>query len=169
MTDGAACTGIIAEEYINNNQALMIANADQWIDIDIDDYLNVMVSNKFDGLIMTMKANDKKWSFVELDERGLVSNVVEKVAVSDEATVGVYNYKHGSAFCRHAKQMILENQRINGEFYVAPVYNYMIAADKARIGIYNVGSEANGMYGLGTPSDLELFKKLPVFSKALLF
>lgn len=169
VTEGAACTVMVAEKYINNDQALMIANADQWVDIDIDDYLDVMANDDLDALIMTMKADDAKWSFVELDEQGMVTNVVEKVVVSDEATVGIYNYKHGRYFCRCAKQMIAENQRKNGEFYVAPVYNYMLEEDKTRVGIYNIGCEAKGMYGLGTPSDLELFKNLPVFVKAISF
>ncbi|WP_246579888.1 hypothetical protein [Candidatus Sodalis endolongispinus] len=148
---------------------MMIANSDQWVDIAIDDYLAGLVKNDLDGLIMTMKADDAKWSYVELGEREMVINVVEKIVVSDEATVGVYNYKHGKDFCRCVKQMMERNQRINGEFYVAPAYNYMLAEERSRIGIYNVGREADGMYGLGTPSDLELFKSLPVFAKAVSF
>lgn len=169
VTEGAACTVMCAEEYINNEHALMIANSDQWVDIAIDDYLAEMAKHNLNGLIMTMKADDAKWSYVELNEWGMVVNVVEKVVVSDEATVGVYNYKQGKDFCRCVKQMVERNQRINGEFYVAPAYNYMLAEDRSRIGIYNVGSEADGMYGLGTPSDLELFKRLPVFAKAVSF
>ncbi|WP_456310196.1 glycosyltransferase family 2 protein [Serratia proteamaculans] len=169
ITEGAACTVMYAEEYIDNDQALMIANSDQWVDININDYLNTMTADDLDGLIMTMKADDAKWSFVEMNEQGMVTNVVEKVVVSDEATVGIYNYKHGKDFCRHVKQMIAKNERSNGEFYVAPVYTYMFEEDNARIGIYNIGSEAKGMYGLGTPADLDLFKSLSVFNKAVTF
>ena len=52
--------------------------------------------------------------------------------------------------------MILDDIRSNNEFYVAPVYNNLIK-DSLKIGIFNVGTEGNGMHGLGTPKDLDLF------------
>lgn len=169
ITEGAACTVLCAEEYINSSDPLMIANSDQWIDIDINDYLAYIDNEKLDGLIMTMKANDPKWSFAELNNDGYVTRVVEKEVVSDEATVGIYNFKHGADFCRNAHKMISSNERTNGEFYVAPVYTWMYRDEKAVIGVYNIGEEANGMYGLGIPSDLNLFLSLDVSKKALDF
>lgn len=169
ITEGAACTVMCAKEFIDNEDPLMIANSDQWIDIDINDYLAYMDDNDLDGLIMTMKADDPKWSYAELDNNGLVKKVVEKVVVSDEATVGIYNYKKGADFCKNVLTMIKNEERTNGEFYVAPVYTLMVNNDKAKIGIYNIGEEANGMYGLGIPSDLELFLSLDVSSRALDF
>jgi len=61
--------------------------------------------------------------------------------------------------------MIAKDIRVNGEFYVAPVYNEMIAKG-ANIGYFDIGSVDHGMYGLGTPSDLESFLKLPLSSQA---
>lgn len=169
ITEGAACTVMCAEAYIDNTHPLMIANSDQWVDVDINDYLSKMDEDGLDGLIMTMKAGDAKWSYAKVNDEKKVTAVVEKVVVSDEATVGIYNYKHGNEFCRHVKAMIAKDERSNGEFYVAPVYTYMYEQDNANIGIYNVGEEANGMYGLGTPADLELFKTLTVYHKAISF
>ena len=161
VTQGAACTVLLAEKFINNAQPLMIANSDQWIDIDINNYLNYQAESKIDGLIMTMKASDNKWSFVKLNKENYVTKVVEKEIISDEATVGIYNFKKGSFFCNAAKKMIKKERLVNGEFYVAPVYNEMIA-EKSKIGIYNIGSLNAGMYGLGTPNDLEHFLKLKI-------
>ncbi|HDT5220580.1 TPA: glycosyltransferase family 2 protein [Enterobacter roggenkampii] len=169
ITEGAACTVMCAEELINNDEPLMIANSDQWIDIDINDYLNYMKHEDLDGLIMTMKADDPKWSYAEMNENNHVTRVVEKEVVSDEATVGIYNYKKGADFCRSVKRMIALDQRSNGEFYVAPAYTLMYENEGAKIGIYNIGEEANGMYGLGIPADLELFLSLDVSRKALDF
>ena len=112
-----------------------------------------------------MKACDPKWSFVGLGEDLLVTRVVEKEVISDEATVGVYNFKNGSEFVRAAEHMIKKNLRVNNEFYVAPAYNQLIKLGK-RVGVFNVGKEADGMYGLGIPSDLDLFVGLPVCDKA---
>lgn len=169
VTDGAACTVLCAQHLIDNDQPLMIANSDQWIDIDINDYLNYMDHEKLSGLIMTMSANDPKWSYAELNEDGKVIRVVEKEVVSEEATVGIYNFKHGADFCRSAQKMIDLDERTNGEFYVAPVYTWMYRDDNANIGVYNIGAEANGMYGLGIPADLKLFLSLDVAKKALDF
>ncbi len=156
LTDGAACTVLSARHLIDNNEPLMIANSDQYIDASIDEYLEQINAQQLDGLIMTMTANDPKWSFVGLNDQNLVTTVVEKQVISDEATVGIYNFTKGSDFVRAADQMIAKDLRVNNEFYVAPTYNQLID-EGARVGIYNIGQEAAGMYGLGTPSDLQLF------------
>jgi NDP-sugar pyrophosphorylase family protein len=163
LTEGAACTVLAAKEYIANDDALMIANSDQYVDVNMDRYLAAM--NGLDGLIMTMKADDPKWSFVGLDKNNLVTRVVEKEAISDEATVGIYNFRRGKDFTDGAEAMIKANLRVNNEFYVAPVYNQLIEAGQ-KIGIYNIGSVDNGMYGLGIPADLEAFLKLPLSRRA---
>jgi dTDP-glucose pyrophosphorylase len=168
VTEGAACTVLLAKEFINNDEPLMIANSDQWVDTDINDYLETMNRENADGLIMTMWANDPKWSFVRFNEKHEIIEVVEKEVVSNEATVGIYNYKHGKDFVRAAEQMIAKNYRVNGEFYVAPVYNELIREGK-KIIIYNIGKEADGMYGLGTPSDLKLFESLPISKRSINF
>ena len=165
VTEGAACTVLLAREHIDTDAPLMLANSDQWVDVDIDTYLDAMRRNRADGLIMTMRADDPKWSFVGLDDDGLVTRVVEKQVISPEATVGIYNFRRGSDFVRGADQMIAKNLRVNNEFYVAPVYNELIG-DGARIAIYNVGCEGDGMYGLGIPSDLDRFLASPVSLRA---
>lgn len=164
ITEGAACTVLAAKEIINNESPLMIANSDQFIDTSIDLYLKKIEELNLDGLIMTMNANDPKWSYVKLDDLGCASYVAEKNVISSEATVGIYNFKKGCDFVNAAEKMILDDIRSNNEFYVAPVYNNLIK-DSLKIGIFNVGSEGNGMHGLGTPKDLDLFlqNKSPTF------
>ena len=152
ITEGAACTVLLAEPYIDNSDPLMIANSDQYVDTDINGYLAAI--GAYDGLIMTMPANDPKWSYIQYDENGFVTQVREKEVISDQATVGIYNYKHGSDFVKYAHQMIDKNIRVNNEFYVAPVYNEMIEAGMMLV-FKNVG---DGMYGLGVPEDLDIFK-----------
>jgi dTDP-glucose pyrophosphorylase len=165
VTEGAACTVLLAREYIDSNDALMLANSDQWVDVAIDQYLATMDRDGADGLIMTMQADDPKWSFVGLDAQGFVTRVVEKEVISNEATVGIYNFRHGADFVRAAEQMVAKDLRVNNEFYVAPVYNELIEFG-ARISIHNVGREGNGMYGLGIPADLDQFLSKPVSLKA---
>jgi dTDP-glucose pyrophosphorylase len=165
VTDGAACTVLLAEQAIDPDDALVIANSDQWVDHEMDAHLEIMRRDGLDGLIMTMTADDPKWSFVELDGARRVTNVVEKVVVSDEATVGIYTFARGGDFVRAAKAMIAAGERVNGEFYVAPVYNQLIA-EGAAVGIDNVGAVDAGMHGLGVPADYEAFLRLPLSLRA---
>ena len=156
VTEGAACTVLLAKEYIDNDDALMIANSDQYVDISIDEYIAAMGED--DGLIMTMTASEDKWSYISFDEDRHVTMVREKEVISSEATVGIYNFAHGSDYVRYAEEMVARDMRVKGEFYLAPVYNLMIDAGK-KIGFYNIGSDGNGMYGLGIPEDLQAFLK----------
>lgn len=165
VTEGQVCTVLMAQEYIDNDQALMTANSDQYIDFDINDYLKKMDADKLDGLIMTMNSNDPKWSFVRKNKNGLVVETAEKKVISNEATVGIFNFKRGRDLVQSAKQMIKDDIRVNNEFYTCPCYNYMIAESKS-IGTYNIGKENDGMYGLGIPEDLNNFLNHPVSRKA---
>ena len=163
VTEGAACTVLTAREHIDSDDALIIANSDQYVDHPMADYVTAL--GDLDGLIMTMTADDPKWSFVEKDAEDLVTRVVEKEVISDEATVGVYSFARGRDFVRAADAMIAADERVNGEFYVAPVYGQLIAAG-GRIGTVSIGSVGAGMYGLGTPADLDAFLALPLSAEA---
>ena len=98
VTEGAACTCLLAKEFINNDYSLMIANCDQYIETNINNYIDALTDSSADGLIMTMKAHDEKWSFIKINEQNKVTLVVEKKMVSDEATVGIYNFRYGKDF-----------------------------------------------------------------------
>ena len=165
VTEGAACTVLAARDLIDSDEPLMIANSDQYIAASIDAYLADMTQRQLDGLIMTMTANDPKWSFASTTPDGLVTKVVEKQVISEDATVGIYNFAHGRDFVAAAEAMIADDERVNGEFYVAPVYNRMVASNR-RIGIYGIGTDGKGMHGLGTPADLAQFLALPLSVQA---
>ena len=165
LTDGAACTVLTVKDQINTDQQLMIANCDQYIDINIDDYLQAFENSAADGFIMTMTATDPKWSFARVDDQGCVTEVREKQPISQEATVGLYNFAKGADFVAGAEQMITKNICTNNEFYVAPVYNELIARGQ-RFGVYNIGSEHDGMHGIGTPDDLQIFLGHPACARA---
>lgn len=153
-TEGQACSALLAEEYIDNDDPLMIANCDQYVKVDMDDYLEEMTRRNADGLIMTLTAHNPEWSYVKLDENNVIVEVVEKEVVSDHATVGIFNFARGKDYVFATKEMIKEDFRVNGEFYVAPVYNYIIR-DGAKVVPYDIGTVGNGMYGMGTPKELK--------------
>jgi len=157
-TEGAACTVLFARRLIDSETPVVIANSDQLVEIDFKDYVEDATRRKLDGSIMTFAepGRDPKWSYAAINEHGYVTDVKEKVAVSDYATVGIYHFGSGAHYVDAALQMILENNRSNNEFYVCPVYSYSIAEGK-KIGIYNIDSAK--MHGLGTPDDLQAYLK----------
>ncbi|EED2210020.1 lipopolysaccharide biosynthesis protein, partial [Campylobacter coli] len=157
LTEGTACTVLYARKYINNDMPLMIANSDQIVDINIADFINDSFKRGLDGSILTFidKEKNPKWSFAKLNN-DLVVEIKEKEAISEFATVGIYFFNKGKIFIESAIDMIIENDRVNNEFYTCPVYNYAIKSG-AKIGIYNI--DFSKMHGIGTPEDLEKYKK----------
>ena len=156
VTEGAACTVLLARKFIDTPDPLMIANSDQLVELEINEYLAAADRKGVGGLIMTFWAQDPKWSYCRVREDGAVSEVVEKQVVSNEATVGIYNFRQGRDYVRAADAMIAANLRVNNEFYVAPTYNQLIAAGE-KIITMKTGREGAGMHGVGTPEDLEKF------------
>lgn len=156
LTEGTACTVLYARKYINNSNPLLIANTDQIVDMDITDFIDDCLDRKLDGSILTFidKHADPKWSFAKIDDEGLVTEVKEKVVISKYATVGIYLYGKGEDYVNSGIDMIIENDRVNNEFYTCPAYNYAIGEGK-KIGIYNI--EFEQMHGMGTPEDLNIY------------
>ena len=156
LTEGTACTVLYARKYINNQEPLLIANSDQIVDMNIADFIDDCKGRNLDGSILTFidHHQDPKWSFAKLDENNLVTEVKEKVVISEFATVGIYLYSKGKEFVDASVDMIIENDRVNNEFYTCPTYNYAIN-EGLKIGIYNIKFEQ--MNGIGTPEDLNLY------------
>jgi HAD superfamily hydrolase (TIGR01509 family) len=152
VTEGAACTTLLAEEYIDSDTPLLIANSDQYLVWSPTQFLYQAMSEGVDGSIATFYNTNPKWSYAKLDKNGFVTEVQEKNVISTTATVGVYFFKSGKEYVNYAKQMIGKNIRVNGEFYVCPIYNELIG-DGKKIKVH----EVKAMHGLGTPLDLNLF------------
>jgi dTDP-glucose pyrophosphorylase len=153
LTEGAACTALLAKEHIDNDAPLFFANSDQFVEWDSNEFMYKMNETNADGGIVTFKAAHPKWSFAKINpETGCVTEVAEKNPISDDATVGYYYWKHGSDFIKYAEEMIENNIRVNNEFYVCPVFNQAIAGDK-KIKTFT----AEKMWGLGTPEDLNYY------------
>jgi HAD superfamily hydrolase (TIGR01509 family) len=152
ITEGAACTTLLAKQFIDNNESLVIANSDQFIEWDANSFMYSMVADDVDGGIVSFEATHPKWSFAKLNDEGFVSEVAEKKPISNIATVGIYYWKKGSDYVKYAEQMIEKDIRTNNEFYVCPVYNEAIK-DNKKIKVFPIDK----MWGLGTPEDLQTF------------
>jgi HAD superfamily hydrolase (TIGR01509 family) len=154
MTEGAACTTLLAKEFIDNNEPLVLANSDQYVEWDSNQFMYSAMADDIDGSILTFEATHPKWSYARLNDDGFVTEVAEKKPISKHATVGVYFWRRGSDYVRSAESMIQKNIRVNNEFYVCPVYNEALL-DGARVKTFHIDK----MWGLGTPEDLDVFLK----------
>ncbi len=156
VTEGAACTVLTARRVLNPDLPLLIANCDQIVDFDCQTFLMDSIDRSLDGSILCFRdpKKDKKWSFAKTNKDGLVTEVQEKVPISDLATVGLYYFQYARNYVDAALDMIVANERVNNEFYVCPVYNYAIAHG-GRYGVYKIPQSA--MHGIGTPEDLSTF------------
>ena len=152
LTEGAACTALLAKDLINTEEDLLIANSDQFIEYHPNNFLSLKNMTDVDSIVFTFNAVHPKWSFVKTNSRGFVTDVAEKKPISDIATCGIYWYRKGSDFVKYANQMIEKDIRVNNEFYIAPVYNELIQSGKTLIPFY-----VHRMWGLGTPEDLKYY------------
>lgn len=155
LSEGAACSVLAAKEFINNDDHLFIINSDQYVDIDFSLFFNKMLTSKVDGGIITFhKENDKKWSYIKLNNDGYICEVKEKDPISNQATIGAYYWNKGSDFVQSAEEMISLKDKSNNEYYVAPTYNYLIKNNKK---IINYEISPNLFWGIGTPEDLNYY------------
>jgi hypothetical protein len=153
-TEGAACTSLLAEKFINDDTPLLISNSDQFIEWNSSEFMYGLESEGVDGGILTFEASHPKWSYVRLGSDGFIVEVAEKKVISNLATVGIYFWAKGKNYIKYAKQMINKNIRTNGEFYICPVFNEAIQE-----GLKIRAITVKKMWGLGTPEDLNLFLK----------
>ena len=154
ITEGAACTTLLAKQYIDKDEPLIIANSDQFVEWDSDEFIYSCNAGDLDANILTFNSTHPKWSYAKLNDLGFVTEVAEKKPISDLATVGIYYWRKGSDYVKYAEQMIDKNIRVNSEFYVCPVFNEAIQ-DNKKVRTHNIDK----MWGLGTPEDLEHFLK----------
>ena len=154
ITEGAACTTLLAKKYIDNDEPLLIANSDQFVEWDSSRTLYEFLNSNSDGGILTFPAFHPKWSYAKINKKGFVSEVAEKKPISNNATVGIYWWRKGSEYVKYAEQMIKKNIRTNNEFYVCPAFNEAIQ-DEKKIVIKEIDKEC--MWGIGTPEDLNYF------------
>ena len=154
VTEGAACTTLLAREYIDNEEPLIIANSDQFVEWNSNEVLYAFSTEGVGGGILTFESSHPKWSYARTDENGWVTEVAEKKPISSNATVGIYYYARGSDYVNCADGMVEKDIRTNNEFYVCPVYNEFIERG-GKVRIKQIDPE--GMWGLGTPEDLNHF------------
>jgi NDP-sugar pyrophosphorylase family protein len=151
VTEGAASTTLMAMKHINTDDPLVIANCDQYLEWDFEDYIKK--SDEYDGSVVVFNSTNPHHSYALVKQK-VVIRVAEKEVISDKACAGIYYYKKGKDYINSVVMMIAKNIRTNNEFYIAPAYNEMISENK-KLTIYEVN--VNNKHMLGTPYELKIF------------
>jgi len=154
VTEGAACTCLLAKEHINNSEQLISVNCDQIMNWDSKEFLNLVEGANVDGCVVTYNSDSIKNSYIELDEQGFGVRLAEKDPISNLSLTGIHYWKQGRYFVKSAEAMINDNIRVNNEFYVAPTYNHMIS-DGLKVNNYHI--ENSNFHPVGTPEDLKKY------------
>ena len=154
-TRGAACSAMMAVEYIDNDLPLIISNTDQIFDIDLQ---NVLLNfKKSDAGVITFESIHPRWSYVRLDEREQVIETAEKRPISKNAIAGFYYFSKGVDFMSSTEKMIEKDANVNGLYYIAPTLNEMILQNK-KINIFKV--ENNKYHTFYTPQKIKEYERL---------
>lgn len=152
-TKGALCSVLLAAEHLKNDDELVLANADQYVDVSLDEFLRVARASGADGCVMTFPSAHPKWSYAKVEANKVVA-VAEKRPISRNATVGIYYFRRSRDFLAGAERMILKRVTLGDQYYVCPVFNELIL-DHKLITIFPINRDQ--MYSLGTPEDVDSF------------
>ena len=160
-TAGALCSVLLAQDQLDLDAELLVANGDQYIFGGLASFYEACRQPGIDGCILTFGATHPRWSFAKTDAAGHVTAVAEKRPISKQATVGLYYFRRARDLIEGAERMILKGLTTSGQFFVCPVYNELILAGKT-ITTHHLPDGA--MHSLGTPEDVDVFLKLHLSS-----
>ncbi len=139
-TQGALCSILLAIEYINDAEPLLIANADQIFDGGITNYLNLFLTSDLDAACLTFNSVHPRWSYVRIDQNNLVVETAEKRPISKHAVAGLYMYKKGSDFVKYGMNSIRHGTNVDGKYYISPVFNEFLLAGK-KVGHFEIAND----------------------------
>ncbi len=156
-TKGAACSCLMAEEYINNDDPLIIVNGDQIIDIDYKEVFNYFTNQKYDAGVISFDSVHPRWSYVRLNENNKIVETTEKRPISKHAIAGFYYYSKGNLFIKAAFQSIIKDNHHNDQYFIAPTMNELVLENK-NIGMFNIkDTQYHSFY---SPQKIKEFEKI---------
>ncbi len=151
VTKGQAETVYYSRDLWDMNEGLAIFNADTaFKSSNLSNVLNYM---SHDGMLCSFNSTEDRFSYAKIDEySGFVSETKEKEVISNYALNGFYHFSKPSDFNEAFEFYKANGLKVNNEFYVAPLYNFLIDRGR-RFTIVEVDEN----YILGTPEELQLF------------
>lgn len=153
ITEGQLCTVMAAEKYFEDQHPLLIAASDSLVVSQLAKDISSQPENSA-GLISVANLPGDRWSFTRINQEGRVLEVAEKVRISDYASTGIYFFSRCDVFSYYARQILENQEKTKGEYYVIPVYQKMIDS-----GLWVGVSHASEMWDMGTPEAKSAFEQ----------
>lgn len=154
-TKGAACSAMMAVDYIDNDMPLIISNPDQLFDVEFNEFLDAF--KNYDAGVVTFESVHPRWSYVRVDEDNNVVETAEKRPISKHAIAGLYYYKNGKDFMKAAGKMIYKDANVNGSYYISPTMNEL-TLDGKKVTHYQVRNE--DYHTFYTPQKIKEYERL---------
>ena len=148
VTEGQLCTVLKAKELINTHEDILILSADTYVKSNIGSDIESKPRDCY-GIISVTNMPGSRWSFVKTDDKGIVTEVAEKKRISDCVSTGIYYFSDGKLFVSEAEQMIINQEKTKGEYYIIPLYQKYV--EKGRKVLISI---AEHMIDMGTPESL---------------
>jgi bifunctional N-acetylglucosamine-1-phosphate-uridyltransferase/glucosamine-1-phosphate-acetyltransferase GlmU-like protein len=139
-TAGAACTALLAVEYIDNDEPLLILNMNDMLQVNFIEVINDFITRQLCAGTIVFHSIHPRYSYVSLDENDFVIEAAEKNPISQLATAGFYWFARGKDFIAATHSMIAKDAHVDGQFYICPVFNELILAH-AKIGVYQINNQ----------------------------
>ncbi|MGY1623513.1 glycosyltransferase family 2 protein [Geodermatophilus sp. SYSU D00965] len=160
-TRGAVETCLEARDSLDPDQPLVIMDCD--IAFDSPEYFRVLAqaaqTRDVDGLLLSFRSTEPRYSFAEVGPDGLVVRTAEKQAISSDALMGVYSFTSARVFLEAADRLMAKQiDAAMPEYYVSLVFNELITSGR------RVGLVRGDFYCFGTPEELAAYREtgLPV-------
>lgn len=141
-TQGSACTALLAASGLHSDAELLVISANELVEINLAEVLTTFRDRGLDGGTITFRSVHPRYSYVRLNDQGLITEAAQQNPISQSATAGVFWFARVADFVEAAKSLIRKNATADGKFYVAPTYNELVLKQK-RIGVYQIN---NGRY-----------------------
>jgi NDP-sugar pyrophosphorylase family protein len=154
ITEGPASSALLAKEFINTDEPLLITNCDQIMTWDSNEFIDFCQESNLDGIVVTYDSNTPKNSYIKLNNNGIAEKLAEKEVISGYSLNGIHYWKQGKYFVESTEKMIEKDIRCNNEFYISLSYNEMIE-DKMKVGIFHIDESQH--HAVGTPDDLQIY------------
>lgn len=162
LTEGQACTCLLAKKYINNKNELLISACDNGLEMDLAEFEKL--KRECDVIVFTNKsrrtvANPNAYGWMKVDEQNNITGVSVKRAISgnpekDNAVIATFWFREGSIFVKAAEKMICEDDRINNEFYADEVIEHAL-----QLGYRIKAFPVEQFLCWGTPEDYEAYNQ----------
>lgn len=155
-TKGAVCSLLLAVKLLNHDNPILISNADQLLDHDLNRVTQHFANPELDGGVVCFDSVHPQWSYARVIEKDQVIETAEKEPISRNAIAGLYYFSKGRDFIESAMSTIIKGRSFGGNYYTSSVLNDLILRNK-RLGAYRIGS--NEYHSFYSPEKIKEFEQ----------